>query len=154
MNCLLAIFRFCMYNFLKTADLGERIREQKIMGEIAGIVNEKNTEKGTHNAYDACFRLHTDFRVCGGFICLFSFFIENTQEDIEYVLNSTSQQFQSHMQFIEDGAVSIRHNMMLNDFFNTGKSGADYDRTVAEPQLSYSMELFSDRNMIGKKIPL
>lgn len=46
----------------------------------------------------------------------FSFFIENTQEDIEYVLNSTSQQFQSHMQFIEDGAVSIRHNMMLNDF--------------------------------------
>ncbi|MCA5962072.1 hypothetical protein LC724_19140 [Blautia sp. RD014234] len=121
------------------------------MGEIAGIVKEKNTEKGTHNAYDACFRLHTDFRVCGGFICLFSFFIENTQEDIEYVLNSTSQQFQSHMQFIEDGAVSIRHNMMLNDFFDTGKSGADYDRTVAEPQLSYSMELFSDRNMINKK---
>ena len=118
MNCLLAIFRFCMYNFLKTADLGERIREQKIMGEIAGIVKEKNTEKGTHNAYDACFRLHTDFRVCGGFICpFFPFFIENTQEDIEYVLNSTSQQFQSHMQFIEDGAVSIRHNMMLNDFF-------------------------------------
>ena len=57
------------------------------------------------------------------------------------------------MQFIEDGAVSIRHNMMLNDFFDTGKSGADYDRTVAEPQLSYSMELFSDRNMINKKIP-
>ena len=83
----------------------------------------------------------------------FSFFIENTREDIEYVLNSTSQQFQSHMQFIEDGAVSIRHNMMLNDFFDTGKSGADYDRTVAEPQLSYSMELFSDRNMINKKIP-
>ena len=83
----------------------------------------------------------------------FSFFIENTQEDIEYVLNSTSQQFQSHMQFIEDGAVSIRHNMMLNDFFDTGKSGADYDRTVTEPQLSYSMELFSDRNMINKKIP-
>ena len=43
--------------------------------------------------------------------------------------------------------------MMLNDFFDTGKSGADYDRTVAEPQLSYSMELFSDRNMINKKIP-
>ena len=64
-------------------------------------------------------------------------FYRNTQEDIEYVLNSTSQQFQSHMQFIEDGAVSIRHNMMLNDFFDTGKSGADYDRTVTEPQLSY-----------------
>ena len=45
MNCLLAIFRFCMYNFLKTADLGERIREQKIMGEIAGIVKERTLKK-------------------------------------------------------------------------------------------------------------
>ena len=35
----------------------------------------------------------------------FSFFFENTQEDIEYVLNNTTQQYQSHMQFIEDGAI-------------------------------------------------
>jgi len=83
----------------------------------------------------------------------FSFFIRNTREDIEYVLNSTSQQFQSHMQFIEDGAVSIRHNMMLDAFFEAGESGTGYDRTVAEPQLSYSMELFSDRNMIDRKMP-
>lgn len=83
----------------------------------------------------------------------FSFFIKNTREDIEYVLNSTSQQYQSHMQFIEDGAVSIRHNMMLDAFFEAGESGTGYDRTVAEPQLSYSMELFSDRNMIDRKVP-
>ena len=62
-----------MYNFLKTADL-RKDQEQKNTGEIAGIVKEKNTEKGTYNAYDACFRLHTDFRVCGGFICLFFLF--------------------------------------------------------------------------------
>ena len=35
----------------------------------------------------------------------FSFFFKNTQEDIEYVLNNTTQQYQSHMQFIEDGAI-------------------------------------------------
>lgn len=79
----------------------------------------------------------------------FSFFYEKTQEDIEYVLSSTSQQFQSHMQFIEDGAVSIRHNAMLDSFF----SGESYERSVAETQLSYSMELFSDRNTIERKIP-
>ena len=83
----------------------------------------------------------------------FFFFIENTREDIEYVLNNTSQQYQSHMQFIEDGAVSIRHNMMLDAFFEAGKFGTDYDKAVIEPQLSYSMELFSDRNMIDRKLP-
>lgn len=57
------------------------------------------------------------------------------------------------MQFIEDGAVSIRHNMMLDAFFEAGISGTDYDPTVIEPQLLYSMELFSDRNMIDRKIP-
>ena len=83
----------------------------------------------------------------------FSFFIQNTQEDIQYVLNSTSQQYQSHMQFIEDGAVSIRHNMMLDAFFDASIAGTDYDENVIEPQLSYSMELFSDRNMVDRKIP-
>lgn len=47
----------------------------------------------------------------------FSHFFQNTQEDIEYVLNNTTQQYQSHMQFIEDGAISIRHNSLLGDFF-------------------------------------
>ncbi len=49
----------------------------------------------------------------------FSHFFENTQEDIEYVLNNTTQQYQSHMQFIEDGgAIAIRHNSLLDSFFN------------------------------------
>lgn len=50
-------------------------------------------------------------------LCLFLIFFKNTQEDIEYVLNNTTQQYQSHMQFIEDGAISIRHNSLLGDFF-------------------------------------
>lgn len=79
----------------------------------------------------------------------FSFFISNTQKDIEYVLNSTNQQFRSQMQFIEDGGVFIRHNTMLDSFFETG----EYDKVEAESQLSYSMELFSERNMIDRQLP-
>ncbi len=79
----------------------------------------------------------------------FSFFIGNTQEDIEYVLNNISQQYQSHMQFIEDGAVSIRHNTMLDSFFEYN----EYDDETVEEQLSYSMELFSDRNIIDRQMP-
>ncbi len=79
----------------------------------------------------------------------FSFFFQKTQEDIEYVLKSTSQQYQSHMQFIADGAISIRHNILLDDFFeNNG-----FDREVVEEQLSYSMELFADRNRVNQQLP-
>lgn len=81
----------------------------------------------------------------------FSFFLQNTREDISYVLQNTSQEFQAHMQFIEDGAVSVRHNRMLDDFF----AGA-YDEEYSggwKPELSYSMDLYSDRNMIEKQLP-
>lgn len=79
----------------------------------------------------------------------FSFFFQKTQEDIEYVLKSTTQQYQSHMQFIADGAISIRHNILLDDFFeNNG-----FDRKVVEEQLSYSMELFADRNRVNQQLP-
>ena len=79
----------------------------------------------------------------------FSFFFQKTQEDIEYVLKSTTQQYQSHMQFIADGAISIRHNILLDDFFeNNG-----FDREVVEEQLSYSMELFADRNRVNQQLP-
>ncbi|WHE87665.1 sensor histidine kinase [Lachnoanaerobaculum gingivalis] len=79
----------------------------------------------------------------------FSFFFQKTKEDIEYVLKSTSQQYQSHMQFIADGAISIRHNILLDDFFeNNG-----FDREVVEEQLSYSMELFADRNRVNQQLP-
>lgn len=89
------------------------------------------------------------FACAAVFYVFFSFFREKTQEDIEYVLNNTSQQFQSHMEFIEDGAVSIRHNTMLDVFFE----GGEYGKAEIEPQLSYSMELFSSRNMIDRQLP-
>lgn len=79
----------------------------------------------------------------------FSFFFKNTQEDIEYVLNNTTQQYQSHMQFIEDGAISIRHNSLLGDFFRTDLCDAD----IAKEQLMYSMELFADRNQVNQQLP-
>lgn len=79
----------------------------------------------------------------------FSFFYKKTQEDIQYVLENTSQQFQDKIQFIEDGAVSIRHNAMLDGFF--GNSG--YDLAVAETGLAYSMQLFTDRNTVNRQYP-
>lgn len=79
----------------------------------------------------------------------FSFFFKNTQEDIEYVLNNTTQQYQSHMQFIEDGAITIRHNSLLESFFQCN----EYDSEEAKKQLVYSMELFAERNRVNQQYP-
>ena len=88
--------------------------------------------------------------VCAAvFYVFFSFFFQKTQEDIEYVLRYTSQQYEAHMQFIEDSAIAIRHNTVLDDFFQK----EEYDLEKIEPQLSYSMELFSERNMVERQLP-
>lgn len=88
--------------------------------------------------------------VCAAvFYVFFSFFFQKTQEDIEYVLRYTSQQYEAHMQFIEDSVIAIRHNAVLDDFFQK----EEYDLEEIEPQLSYSMELFSERNMVERQLP-
>lgn len=88
--------------------------------------------------------------VCAAvFYVFFSFFFQKTQEDIEYVLRYTSQQYEAHMQFIEDSVIAIRHNTVLDDFFQK----EEYDLEEIEPQLSYSMELFSERNMVERQLP-
>ena len=88
--------------------------------------------------------------VCAAvFYVFFSFFFQKTQEDIEYVLRYTSQQYDAHMQFIEDSVIAIRHNTVLDDFFQK----EEYDLEEIEPQLSYSMELFSERNMVERQLP-
>ena len=88
--------------------------------------------------------------VCAAvFYVFFSFFFQKTQEDIEYVLRYTSQQYEAHMQFIEDSVIAIRHNTVLDDFFQK----EEYDLGEIEPQLSYSMELFSERNMVERQLP-
>lgn len=86
-------------------------------------------------------------------MCFFLFLQLNTKEDIEYVLDNTSQQFQMHMQFIEDGAVSIRHSEMLDTFFRMENDETTFDKSKMEPQLAYSMELFSERNILENQIP-
>lgn len=88
--------------------------------------------------------------VCAAvFYVFFSFFFQKTQEDIEYVLRYTSQQYEAHMQFIEDSVIAIRHNTVLDDFFQK----EEYDLEEIEPQISYSMELFSERNMVERQLP-
>ena len=88
--------------------------------------------------------------VCAAvFYVFFSFFFQKTQEDIEYVLRYTSQQYEAHMQFIEDSVIAIRHNTVLDEFFQK----EEYDQEEIEPQLSYSMELFSERNMVERQLP-
>lgn len=88
--------------------------------------------------------------VCAAvFYVFFSFFFQKTQEDIEYVLRYTSQQYEAHMQFIEDSVIAIRHNTVLDDFFQK----EEYDLEEIEPQLSYSMELFSEWNMVERQLP-
>ena len=88
--------------------------------------------------------------VCAAvFYVFFSFFFQKTQEDIEYVLQNISQQYEAHMQFIEDSVIAIRHNTVLDDFFQK----EEYHLEEIEPQLSYSMELFSQRNMVERQIP-
>ena len=88
--------------------------------------------------------------VCAAvFYVFFSFFFQKTQEDIEYVLRYTSQQYEAHMQFIEDSVIAIRHNTVLDEFFQK----EEYDLEEIEPQLSYSMELFSERNMVERQLP-
>jgi len=83
------------------------------------------------------------------FNMFFSFFFQETQEDIEYVLESTTQQYQSYMRFIENGEISIRRNRMLDDFFKNN----EYDESVAISQLSYSMNIYSESNLVERQIP-
>lgn len=82
-------------------------------------------------------------------LIFFFFFSQKAKEDMEYILKNTSQQFQEKIQYIEDGAVAIRHNMALRGFFQENH----YDEEEAETQLSYSFDLFSERNMVGQREP-
>lgn len=79
----------------------------------------------------------------------FFFFSKKAEEDMEYMLENTGQQFQDKIQFIGDGAVSVRHNIVLRDFFQKNH----YDEKEIETQLSYSIDLFSERNMVGQREP-
>ena len=72
-------------------------------------------------------------------ISVFSFlFLQNVKEDMQYVLDSTNEQIQSHIQFISDGAVSIRHNPLLEAFLKNEKLPSSHWRCVT---LGYDRKL-------------
>lgn len=75
-------------------------------------------------------------------------FLENAGEDMEYVLNSTNEKLKSRVEFIEDGAIAIRHNPVLKGFLKN----EEYEKEAASSQLGYAMELFSPGNM-AEQIP-
>lgn len=79
----------------------------------------------------------------------FIFFHGDIREDMENTLKNTQQEYREKIQFIQDGGVAIRHNAVLKKFFTQSLS----DREEMEKQLSYSMELFSERNMAAKQKP-
>ena len=77
------------------------------------------------------------------------FFSQQTMEDIEYYLENTNEQFAAKVQFIQDSAISIRHNTIMEEFFNKNH----YDADEVETQLAYCIDLFSDRNMMEQNSP-
>lgn len=79
----------------------------------------------------------------------FFFFSQKAKEDMEYILKNTSQEFRDKIQYIEDGAIAVRHNMALRDFFQRNH----YNAQETETQLSHSFDLFSERNMVGQREP-
>lgn len=83
-------------------------------------------------------------------ILMFAFFFSRqTRADIEYYLENTNEQFASKVQFVQDGAISIRHNTIMEEFFKKNH----YDAEEVETQLAYCMDLFSDRNMVEQSSP-
>lgn len=68
---------------------------------------------------------------------------------MNYYLTNTSQQFDDKIRYIKEGAIAVRHNVVLEDFF----SEQAYDKSEVQTQLTYCFDLFSQRNMVEQKLP-
>ncbi len=77
------------------------------------------------------------------------FFSKQAYEDMQYYLDNTLQQFDDKFQYIQDGAISIRHNVIMGDFFDKD----NYNKNDIETQLNYCLDLFSQRNTLGQNTP-
>ena len=83
-------------------------------------------------------------------IIMFVFFFSGqATDDMEYFLDNTLQQFDDKVQYIKDGAISIRHNAIMDDFFSKDR----YSEEAVETQLTYCVDLFSQRNMVEQNSP-
>lgn len=76
-------------------------------------------------------------------------FSQKAKEDMLFYLENMGKQFEAKVQFIEDSIITIRHNIMLNDFFN----GENYKPQEITTQLAYSSNLFSERNIVNSHYP-
>ncbi len=68
---------------------------------------------------------------------------------MNYYLTNTLQQFDDKIRYVKEGAISIRHNIVMEDFL----SGNDFDQAEVQTQLTYCMDLFSRRNMVEQNTP-
>lgn len=79
-------------------------------------------------------------------LVFFLYFFNDARGNMEQILQDTTGQFKSRMQYLEERAVIMRHNAVLQGFF-----GADsYDRDEAEAQLAFSADLFSNSNLVSQ----
>lgn len=76
-------------------------------------------------------------------------FAIKAREDMVFYLDNIGEQFESKALFMEDIIITIRHNVMLEDFF----AGNEYSAQEIKRQLVYNGNLFSERNMVNEKYP-
>ena len=79
-------------------------------------------------------------------LVFFLYFFNDARENMEQILQDTTGQFKSRMQYLEERAVIMRHNAVLQGFFGTDS----YDRDEAEAQLAFSADLFSNSNLVSQ----
>lgn len=76
-------------------------------------------------------------------------FSRKASDDMKFYLENIGTQFENKTQFMEDIVTTIRHNIMLSDFFEDDY----YQIENTKQQLAYNSNLFSERNMVDSRFP-
>lgn len=78
-----------------------------------------------------------------------SSFSKNAGNDMKFYLESTTEQFDLRMQYLEDIITDLRHSVEIREFFDDGS----LDSLETSRRLSYNCDLFSSRNMVDSSYP-
>lgn len=78
-----------------------------------------------------------------------SSFSKNAGNDMKFYLESTTEQFDLRMQYLEDIITDLRHSVEIREFFDDGS----LDSQETSRLLSYNCDLFSSRNMVDSSYP-
>ncbi|WP_270814562.1 sensor histidine kinase [Hungatella effluvii] len=78
-----------------------------------------------------------------------SSFSKNAGNDMKFYLESTTEQFDLRMQYLEDIITDLRHSVEIREFFDDGS----LDSLETSRLLSYNCDLFSSRNMVDSSYP-